>query len=157
MIPIDPNEINVYFFYVQCISVLIFVVLAYFKCSWNVDFMLRKNTKFWASLCILPEPKFGEELVEVEPLAGAAGDQYAPGGFGFFHENDVNMDVGCETVENKFAHYRENGGDDDEKDGYNSKERWQKRRYKIKLAKKEDLGALLDALIHSFGRFIIHD
>ena len=52
----------------------------------------------------------------------------------------------------------QNDGDDDEKDGYNwsLKDRWQKRRYKIKLAKKEDLGALLDALIHSFGRFFMH-
>ena len=138
---------------------LIFVVLAYFKSSRNVDFMLRKNKKFWETLCILPEPKFGqEEVVEVEPVAGAVGGQYAPGGFGFVHENDVNMAAGdCENVENKFAHHRENAGDDDEKDGYNwsAKDRWQKRRYKIKLAKKEDLGALLDALIHSFGRFII--
>ena len=119
--------------------------------------MLRKNRKFWETLCILPPPNFGEKVVEVEPVAGAVGGQYAPEGFGFVPDNDVNMDVGCETVENKFAHHRENAGDDDEKDGYNDKDRWQKRRYKIKLAKTEDLGALLDALIHSFGRFIIHN
>ena len=76
-----------------------FVVLAYFKSSRNVEFMLRKNQKFWESLCILPEPKFGEKVVEIEPVVGAVGSQYASGGFGFIHDNDVIMAAGdCETA-----------------------------------------------------------
>ena len=95
----------------------IFVVVLVFKSGRNVTNMLKKNTKFWDNHCIFPKPLDTELVAEVAP-------QNVPEGFGF-----TQMEV------------------DPNDPSYDDKTAVQRLRYRVKLAEKEDLNALLEAAV----------